>query len=801
MNPLLPSDSLAVIEQLKVEREAMIRDLEADHDGAAWCSDHTSLADRAVVKIWEAVQGSFGVAPRMALVATGGYGRRELAPYSDIDITVVPQEADAPLVDEMLRTLFRQLQNILGSTLKFEIGYAYRLVGDLPGLDPVTRTGLLDSRLVAGSQRVFNTLLEAFWESMPAGEFVLAKITERKESEGRFNDSPLAVEPHLKEGAGGLRSFQTANWIRAAVGERPEHATREYDTLLRMRNLLHRAAGRKQDVLTRQRQGQLCELYDFGMDALMNEVLTSLRRGQELYEETIERMREARIPLSESVISIRGEARVVSPADPGQAAVGIALATKLGLSVGHLPNAYTKELSGPAALWACSTGEATLRNLDRAGILAELLPELDACRTLVPQDATHAYTVFEHTMRLVRHLDTVGDDPFLAELKSSISDPEPLYLAALLHDVGKLPAEVSARGHSEEGADIAERVAARWNLADRTSELVQWLVREHLTMALIMRIRDIQSPATISEFASLVGSPERLSMLALLTWADIASVSDGAFTAAQGAYLRELTTRTLDVLRGEEAPTPESGAARRQLRKELAGQDVPEADVEAFIESLPAHYLSSATPELARLHLSYAMRARKGTSTIEPQAKPELGATEVTLCAPDRPGLLSAALGVFYAFDLTLQGIRACTTSGEEPVALDVFTVSFGGRPVPDGTWRQLGQALKAVVAGEEKFEDVLRRRGKDPDLKQNVLKYAFFEGDPQILELQAPRGRGMAYRVAHSLSDHGFNILSARVGQWAGHAAAAFYLEVQPNARKRIAEALSHTASSSKHS
>jgi [protein-PII] uridylyltransferase len=301
----------------------------------------------------------------------------------------------------------------------------------------------------------------------------------------------------------------------------------------------------------------------------------------------------------------------------------------------------------------------------------------------------------------------------------------------------------------------------------------------------------VQNPATISEFATIVETPERLFMLALLTWSDIASVADDTFTSAQYSFLRDLTNRTYEALQSGEQLPAEPSVARRRILRELAREDVDETRVEAFLESLPAYYFTATSPELVRVHMNYAERAEKGQITLEVSPRLDLGATEITLCAPDSAGLLSDVLGVLYAFDLSVQGIRACTTETSPAVALDVFTVSFGGRPVPSGTWTQTATNLRRVLAGELDLDELLRSKGKDPDRRQHVLRYVFRDGNPEVLEVQAPRGRGMAFRLSRMLRAHGFNILSARVGQWGSHAAAAFYLKPTVDAKRRIDEAL----------
>jgi [protein-PII] uridylyltransferase len=202
-----------------------------------------------------------------------------------------------------------------------------------------------------------------------------------------------------------------------------------------------------------------------------------------------------------------------------------------------------------------------------------------------------------------------------------------------------------------------------------------------------------------------------------------------------------------------------------------------ESATQEFLNSLPAHYLTSTPPDVVRLHMEYARRAREGEPTVEAFHRLDLNATEVTVCTQDVPGLLSRLLGVFYALDLSVAGIRACTTTSDPPVALDVFTVSFGGRPVPTATANQLTQTIVDVVQNRRLVEDVLLQKGKDPSRKQNVFAYTYIEGAPGILEIRAPRGRGMPFRFSRLIARQGWNVLSARVGQWAGNATAAFYI------------------------
>jgi [protein-PII] uridylyltransferase len=755
-------------------RQAHLQALLDKPGGVSWCVKHSELADEVVQVLYDDLFASQPDLPPLALVATGGYGRSELSTYSDIDITVVPSDEASPSLDHAIRLLFQDLHWAFCTALHMDVGYAYRLLSDAPSLDAKSRTGLMDMRLVAGSHELSRQLEEALVDSFEVGEFILAKVTEREQMFHRYHDTPLVIEPNLKEGAGGIRCFHCANWLREAIGERAFRPTKEYDHILRIRNLLHLNAGKHQDMLSRQRQAQIADQLGADMYEMMSSIVASGAALHDHYRTAREKITHSRFSLARGVLAIQGEARLIGQPDGGEAAVGIAVATKLGLQVADIAVAQTHGVRGAAASYAISAGEATLRNMDRCGLLGQLLPELEACRTLVPTDAVHEYTVFEHTMRLVRHLDSLVPGTFLGDLKDSINDLEPLYLAALLHDVGKIS---PTQDHSVAGAQIVIRVCERWNLAVGMRETVEWLVTEHLTMARFIRVRDIMNPQTVKEFAEIVGNLNRLILLTLFTYADVSAVADGAWTPAQDTFLRELFARTDALLRGDGHFSPDPAVYRQRLLRQLKSQKQDDEALQAFVQSLPSYYLTSTHPEVIRLHMEFVTKAMAGQPTVELFHRSDISATEITICTLDAPGLLSKLLGVFYAYDLSVGGIRACTTMTDPAVALDVFTVSFSARPVPTATITQVTAEILEVIGGRKAVEALLIQKGKDPTRKQQLFKHTFVEGAPGILEIRAPRGRGMPFRFSRLIADQGWNVVAARVGQWAGNATAAFYL------------------------
>ena len=754
------------VEELIETRQRLLEELEGHPEGLAWCERQSRFVD-------ETIRGIVPESAPLTVIATGGYGRRELSPYSDIDLTIVPLDEGNPRLDDEVRRYYRELHDTFVQ-LGLPLGYAFRFLGDAPGLDAESRTGLLDMRLVAGDGKAFRPLAEALLESFSAGDFALAKIRERTFARVRTHDTPLVSEPELKEGAGGLRDFQAANWLRIAIGERPISPGTDYDTVLRARNLLHLSTGRAQDRLTRSRLNEIAARE--GVPAMeygerLGEARLSLAHE---YDRAIRRLREARFEISPGVYAARGEIRLGGEVGAGAAAFGLSIGIRLGLTVEEFPNTIQSSEAGPAALRAISSGARIIRALDEAGLLERLLPELTRLRTRLPRDSVHAFTVMEHTLRAVAEIDALSEDTYLGVLLAGLSDRGRIVLAILLHDVGK---DEGDEGHSERGATMALEVGKRWHLGEAIVADVVWLVREHLTMARFLRVRDLERAETIEEFAHLVGTPERLILLTLLTYADIKAVAPEVWTPVMDTFLKQLFERTLARLESDRPTKGDFEAYRRRLVRRLNEGPIDLEEVERFVQSMPADYLAGTTVELIAIHMEYAQRAAAGEPTVEAHPRPDIDATELTIVAPDNPGLLSRLLAVLYAGDLGIVSLRARTANSSPPVVIDSFVATFGGGPIPAATLRTVSENLRAVARGERDSDEILRARGLDPTRGQELFRWHYVEGVPGILEIRARRGRGMAYRMARRLAALGWNVVSARVGQWAGNASAAFYI------------------------
>lgn len=757
-------------------RRRLIAELPQSADGLTWSRAYSNLADSVVQWVYSQVAERIDACPALSIVATGGYGRQELSPHSDLDLAVIPLDEQAPSLDSFVREIYRLLHLALDRVFKTEVGYSYRLVGDAPSLDGKSRSGLLDARLVAGSAAPVTAFNQVFQETFPVGDFLLDKLTERRERMARTHDTPLVVEPHLKEGAGGLRSYHTAHWIRMVLKASPPDGLDSYSHVLRTRNLLHFVSEKQVDLLSRSRQAQIADLLGLDLASWLSTVAEHLLVLQTSFEDAGWLIRTSSYPISRGVAAESGRVKFGVEATLSDAAIGVSLGSGLGLRIERGEVITEGEVDGGEVLHALATGESTLRNMDRNGLLSQILPELARCKTLMPEDATHTYTVFEHTLRAIRNCESFVGTPFLGDVLSGISSPDILILALLLHDAGK---GLDERPHSESGAELADQVCRRWGLSDSVREPVRWLVAEHLTMARFIRMRDIQNPATAAEFAEIVSTRERLDMLTVLTAADIMAVSSAAWTSSQETLLRELWERTVAILEADIPPEHDPAIYRRRIHRALAkDQEVSEEALQAFLDSLPAHYVLSTHPSVVKLHFGFCLQARNNNKpTIEVSHQAAAGNTEITVCCPDSPGLLSRLLGVLYAWDLSVESIRVSTSIGTPNIALDSFVVSFHGQPLPGATCQHATSDLLKVIEGRVSVEELLRRHGKDPDRRQTHFRSAYVAGTPGILEVQAPRGRGMAFRLARFIAEQNWDVCSARIGQWAGNGTAAFYI------------------------
>ncbi|NSW80126.1 MAG: HD domain-containing protein [Chthonomonadetes bacterium] len=827
-------DAREIGEWVRHQREQMMQNLRAPEDGLEACRSFTALADAVVRRLFTlAVQRArVPHPPEIAVAATGGYGRMDLSPHSDIDITFIPERDGDAATDRIIREMFRLLMDVLMEYGRLKVGYAYRLLDDCPTLDHTTQTTLVDARLVTGSRRVFARFLEEFWAHFNPTDFLFRKIRERRQIRAKYGTTPYLVEPHVKEGAGGLRDIHLVRWLGAGWAGLPtageweylvsrewlteedaHHLAQAQEFLTRVRNHLHVLAGEQRDLLTIAKQEEIAQRMGYqpqehtpAVELFMHDYYTYAVHAHRICEEIIHRVEQSRHVLGIGLDCERKEViaseNLLQREDPVWMLWAIRLAQQyeLNLSVPlqrfmrsvastkpqtrdpkHLAETFLSILQAPEGV------ARALRQMAETGVLGWILPEFESIRTLIPYDPSHEFTVGEHTLRVIENLEGLNTitDPHYADYRRIFQETphrEVLYLAALLHDAGK---GIPDKDHSEAGAALAEQVGRRLFLSEDAIADLVFLVRHHLLMAETSRLRDLNLDETIRDFVHVVDTIDRLNMLYLLTYADTHAVGSGVWTEVKAAFLRELHRKAERFLMASEAvehAPPDMGRFRRRLVKELSLENLPEEMVTRHLNLMPATYLLNTAQEQIGLHIRMVQEAIQGVPQLAFQTPPDASVTELTVCAIDdpEPGLLAKIAGVLYAAQVAVHAANVFTRSGEIKVAIDTLWVDYRGRPIPPAKRAEIEENMKAVLTGETSVTDLLhrgRRTGQAPPELVNLVIHHDLSEQFTVIEVRTTEHIGMLYWVCRALSRLGWNIHSAKLSTWAGKAVGVFYV------------------------
>jgi [protein-PII] uridylyltransferase len=820
--------------------------------GRPWGQRHAELIDAVLKRLVALAAERTGEMPTgVALVAMGGYGSRILAPYSDVDLAfLVDRDDDPPL----LREAFRLVMDVLLSGAKIKIGYGYRRLSDLirGELDHQTQTALLDARLLAGDGSLFARFDRQLAETLHLADFLFFKEAERIRVRVRAGETPFAVEPDLKEGAGGLRDVQTALWMAQARFDRKGDALwRELvrrriltptemrqlqdgrEHLYRLRHLLHLLSGERRDRFSIPLQEAAAERLGFApigdspaVEALMHAHYEAAGLVADLSEKIVQRVMDAPIRLGGGLSAVRRAIALTRPEE-------VETDPLWPLRAVELCQRYELELSPPAAeaieqhldssTWRTlppqragahllalldSPGDVlkSARRLQRVGLLGALLPELSACMGLVPYDPSHAYTIGEHSLRVLGNLVDVREgragQRSYRDAIAQLESPATLFLSALLHDIGKQwPRDRSGRRapHEITGAEAIPAIGERLGFPERVTTRLATLVRWHLLLAEVSRLRDLTRPETIREVTEKLDDIDLLRMMYVHTWADTSAVGPGIWSESKAQLLDELFERAAAALESPEASEPDGeaeaqrlDALRGRLQKRLTspgekGEALAEAEAaREHVEAMPLTYLLNTPPETMSLHLamlSTLEQGEEGGVVTDFRTMNSLGQTELTLVAPDdpQPGLLAKITGVLYAFSIPLHAAQVFTRpSASGPIVIDTLRIDSFGRPLERAQRGEVGVALRRVLSGEESVETLLaRRRRPAPQLAavRSVSLDAADGSDEALLDIALAPGEGNVPALAALLSSGGWNIHAARLTAWAGGLRCAFYL------------------------
>lgn len=635
-----------------IEAQAEIRDLSlAGQGGLATAQRYSDYVDAVVQRMFAMACSSCGIANRddsaaLAVVATGGYGRREMCLHSDIDITFIPAYDGDHRLDPLVKAMFAALMRVLMDAGGMEVGYAYRLIGDCGNLDHQTLSGLLDARLVVGNSRVFVRFENEFGPSVNPAEFIFTKLDERRMQRQSAGGTLRVVEPNLKTGPGGLRDIQAAVWLiqardgldAAAVrGERcwevltrhggitqeqAEALRNAKEYLFRVRNALHAIVGQERDqlVVTRQEAVAGALGYDAGLAAgqpsaddgappverFMRDVYRNMATVDRVCAEILQRVEMGRLVMGIGLDCVgrqlMPEKQLLATEEPAWVVHAGELAQRFDLGISYeLRNAILAVLRDPPARFdhrrvaECLTTILSsrkpiypiLQELAELGVLGWILPDFGETMDLIPYDASHDFTVGQHMLYVIRNLDQLrqpGIQEDLRELQTLMAELTAPEQLYLAALLHDAGKAADDRPHWLSGQEMAENACRVLGWSDEATANVAFLVRHHLLMAETSRLRDLGLEETIREFTAVVDDPERLRMLYLLTYADTRAVGQGLWTQIKARYLSDLYRKAERVLAVGVEETLDDAALMR-TRKRLAK--------ELAVENLPAEEVAA----------------------------------------------------------------------------------------------------------------------------------------------------------------------------------------------------------------
>jgi [protein-PII] uridylyltransferase len=707
----------------------------------------------------------------MALVAVGGLGRRELVPFSDLDLVLVHSGNAAAKRDGRIEKVAEQLWYPLWNS-GVGLDHSVRTVAealDVAGSDLRTAMGLLDARPMAGDTTLATQLADAALDAWRTG--VRRRVDEMVESARtrwqRSGEVAHWVEPDLKHGRGGLRDLAMLDALALAqLVDRPSaEVAQARRLLLDTRTELRRIAGRPRDVLMPQDGDEIAAVLGLGdrfslaralsgagrsvayaLDVAFRAVQPSRRKVL-----SVLRRQPARRPLSEGVVLNGDEvtlARDVDPGkDPGLLLRVAAAAARTGRPIA--PGALTRlgeSAPEPRAPWPAEVrdelvsllgaGEGLIdvvESLDRTGLWARLFPEWGAVRDLPPRDQAHVWTVDRHLVQATANA---------AKLVTRVSRPDLLLIGAVLHDIGK----GRDQDHSIVGAALATQVGERLGLAPADVATLSAMVRHHLLLPHTATRRNIEDEATVQRVVdTLDGDPVLLELLHSLAEVDSLATGPGVWSDWKASLVADLVTR-----------------CRRRMAGAPAGEPTPLDDEQRALASTVA---ASGRPDII-----ISSSAERAFATI-------------TLVAPDRPGLLSRAAGVLSLHSLQVHAAELRSHAG---MAVDVFSVSPRFGSLPDAGL--LREQFQRALSGSLQLAEKLAAKERDYAAEQHdppeprVLWFADeadggAESKDVVLELRAADRLGLLYSVAEALERNGADILWARAMQVGGTAISSFSL------------------------
>lgn len=812
-------------ETYQAERQTAFAAYQAKPQVSRLLSALTHAVDGLLNAIWTRLELPAGA----ALVAVGGYARREMFPHSDVDLLILLDDA---LTDSEL-SRFEPLIGLFWD-VGLPVGHSVRRVSEClaeAAGDITIQTNLLEARHLCGDTRLTEQLQTDLRAALDPVAFLNGKRIEQNDRHGRFADRGLMLEPNLKDSPGGLRDLHMIDWVAQAAGfprlgndclraledaglfcrlERNQlRAQRRFLAHLRIR--LHLAAGRREERLLFEFQERIAAEMGFSRkgarrasEVLMQRFFRTARAvslaNQILLgslQHRVEGPRASRanlLDITDARTFERDNTAIFNafleleahPEKIGFTPRALRLLARAGRRMNSAFRRDPRHQAQFLAILSQPRGVTlAVRQMHRLGLIGRYLPPFARITGQMQHDLYHIHPVDEHSLMLLRNLRRLSLNEFAHEfplghrLMQAFYEPHLLYLAALFHDIAK------GRGgdHSELGEVEMRRFCRSHHLSEAHTELLCWLVRQHLSMSTVAQKHDLSDPAVIETFARHCGDLRHLDALYLLTLSDIRATNPAIWNAWKDSLLKTLYHATHKLLEGREPVIDSVEDRREQARATLrlyGWSDGAETKLWGRLDDV--WFLRSSAAEIAWQTRALLPALRRGKNSIVKARLSPIGeGADILVYTPDRHGLFADICGFFTTLGYSVLDARIHTT--RDGYALDSFLVMAANgskttyRDMLNYIEFELAQALELRLAPEVIAGRMTRQQRAFPLAPQLTLTRSEGRND-YVLNLSAGDRAGLLYDIARVLADHAVSVTTARVHTLGGRAEDVFVLE-----------------------
>ena len=790
---------------------------------------NSDMVDGLVRKAFQKAQSQVS-SPSVCLLAVGGYGRAELAPYSDVDLLLLysssQKEELPPFIEKILYPLW---------DLGLDVSCSSRSINEclkMAQSDLHVKTSLIDGRYLDGEYELFRNLYSRFMKNVlhqKIRQFAESLAKELHIRHQKYKDPNYALEPNIKEGEGGVRDFQIGRWIIRAKYKTdrwdfilfPDHSRmleKSLQFLWAVRNQLHLLSGRRMDDLTFELQEKIVPALGYspgieGIEEMMRQYHLSTQGISNFVQDILERTLHEPSWIKKAIFFFQqkkidenfgianGELRLLNPVtfkrDPTQlmtlfqhcqiyqAKMDFRTEEAVMEALPFINDRFrTSEEVNHQFLSILRQGksvETLLRKMHELGFLSKYIPEFSDVEGKVHYDLYHVHPVDVHSILAVEKLAKLREGccqkeyPLLTSLTKEIEKPGILFLTSLLHDIGK----GKEGDHSFTGAEMAKRIASRMGLSLEEKESIEFLVSHHLLMVETALRRDLHDEQVILRFVNKVKNLNQLKMLYLLTFADINAVGPEAWTSWKNTLLMELFLKASHFFEKGAVASPflRGGETLPKLQEFLSPEIFSE-----YADQLPDRYLSCYSPEEIARHIEMARSIERELLLVEWEIEKKIQA-KVTVCTKDRYGLFSKITGSMFLNRLNV--LEAQIHTWENGIVLDTFWIE----DVTEDMERRLQQFekdLKEILSGKVPLKDLLWKRNESKGIKQKVIPRVLGEVKINnqdsdfytIIEVTGEDRLGILYEMTQALTDHGCDIHFARISTLGNRIVDVFYVQ-----------------------